>query len=206
MDNILGRLGLGSSDQSSQKLLRAPHGVYATRHTSYRPPPPGSESPPSPNPPPPPAPREDKDAYPQSTLSLWTPPPLFRQVSHLTLTSLCPFRMACSGQTTRPITPTAPSAALLGGVDRAPWLDPPPPPKRAQLTGPPKSCRDSPPGLGGDPDPKVSTKRKMGFLESARRGGSEKSSFFFCHVIGEKKIDQGVKKIFRTFGARVHNN
>ena len=32
---------------------------------------------------------------------------------------------------------------LRGGrLDRAPWLDPPPAPKRAQLTGPPKSYRD----------------------------------------------------------------
>ena len=28
---------------------------------------------------------------------------------------------------------------LGGGVDRTPWLDPPPAPKRAQLTEPPKS-------------------------------------------------------------------
>ena len=33
-----------------------------------------------------------------------------------------------------------PGLQLRGGVDRAPWLDPPP--KRAQLTGPPKSYRD----------------------------------------------------------------
>ena len=29
-----------------------------------------------------------------------------------------------------------------GGVDKAPWLDPPPPPNGAQLTGPPKSHGD----------------------------------------------------------------
>ena len=63
-----------------------------------------------------------------------------------------------------------------GGVDRAPWLDPPPP-KGAQLTGPPKSYRDGSPGLGGDPDPTIGKKMKMGFLESAHRGGSGKSSF-----------------------------
>ena len=40
-----------------------------------------------------------------------------------------------------------------GGVDRALWLDPAPPPKRAQLTGLPKSYRDGPPGPRGDPGP-----------------------------------------------------
>ena len=58
---------------------------------------------------------------------------------------------------------------------------------RAQLMGPPKSYRDCPPGLGGHPDPKIGKKLKMGSLESARRGGSEKTSFAMDLV--KKKLD-----------------
>ena len=82
-----------------------------------------------------------------------------------------------------------------GGFDRA--LRPDPPPKKAHLTGPPKSYRDRPTGLGGDPDPKMGKKMKMGFLESARRGGSEKSSFAMDLV--EKKLTNfNVQKNFHN--------
>ena len=46
-----------------------------------------------------------------------------------------------------------------GRVNRALWLDPPRPPKRAQSTGLPKSYRDGPPlGPRGDRGPKIGKK------------------------------------------------
>ena len=45
---------------------------------------------------------------------------------------------------------------------------------------------------------------KMGVLESARRGGSEKRSFAMYLV--KKLIIFNAKKIFGAFGVRVQNN
>ena len=45
-----------------------------------------------------------------------------------------------------------------GGVDRAPWLAPPPPPKRGSIDRTPKILLRLTPGLGGDPDPKIDKK------------------------------------------------
>ena len=82
---------------------------------------------------------------------------------------------------------------------------PPPPPKRAQIDGTPKILPRLPPGLGGDPDPKIGKKMKMGFLESARRGGSEKSSFAI-HLVKKNLTNFDAQKFFGAFGTRVHNN
>ena len=50
--------------------------------------------------------------------------------------------LCCHRDWKRPPCPLGQTGLAIerGGVDRAPWLDPPP--KRAQLTGPPKSYRD----------------------------------------------------------------
>ena len=84
------------------------------------------------------------------------------------------------------------------GGDAALWLDPPL--KRAQLAPPPPQILPRlTPGPGGDLDPKFG-KMKMGVLESARRGGSENSSFAMYLV---KWPSSMLKKIF---SARVHKN
>ena len=67
--------------------------------------------------------------------------------------------------------PTLPFHSQGLGVDTALWLDTPPSPKRAQLTSPPNPTETDPRG------PKFNKKKKMGFLYSTRRGGSEKPSF-----------------------------
>ena len=64
-----------------------------------------------------------------------------------------------------------------GGVNRAPLLDPPP--KRAPLPPPPPPPQillRLTPGPQRWPGPKIRQKKKMGFLESARREGSENTS------------------------------
>ena len=68
------------------------------------------------------------------------------------------------------------------------------PPRRAQLTGPPKSYRADPraPKVAG---PEIRQKRKTGFLESARRGGSEKSSFAMYLLGGKIDHFQWSKKL-----------
>ena len=102
-------------------------------------------------------------------------------------------------------------------VDTALWLDPRLP-HTAHLTPPAKILLTRTPwarrgpwapevtlGPGGDPDPKFGKKMKMGCLESARRGGSENSSFAMDLV---KKLSTvfNAQNNFRTFGSRVHNN
>ena len=72
--------------------------------------------------------------------------------------------------------------AFNWGVDRAPWLAPPPKKKAAHLTGP----RDSPPGLGGDPDPKNRLKNKNGIFGISALRGFRK--LITCLGSGEKKI------------------
>ena len=64
----------------------------------------------------------------------------------------------------------------VGGVDTALWLDPPPP-KKAQLTGPRNPTETEPRAPEVTRTQKIRQKMKMVFLEPARRGGSEKSSF-----------------------------
>ena len=54
---------------------------------------------------------------------------------------------------------------------------------------------------GGDPDSKNRQQMKMGFVESARRGGSENASFAM-YLVKEKKKTM-LKKVF---GVRVHNH
>ena len=45
----------------------------------------------------------------------------------------------------------------------------------------------------------------MGFVESARRGGSEKSSFAI-YLVEKNRPILLLKKIFGAFGARLHND
>ena len=75
------------------------------------------------------------------------------------------------------------SSRLWGGVRQySPLASPPPPPKRAQLTGRLNPTKIDPwawrrPGPKIQRKKKKKKKKKMGFLESVRRRGSEKSSF-----------------------------
>ena len=86
-----------------------------------------------------------------------------------------------------------------GGVDRAPWLDPPQ--KRGLIDGPPKILPRLTPGPRRWLRPKMWQKKmKMGFWESERQGGSEKSSFAIKLTIFNGQ------KIVRAFGARLHNH
>ena len=57
----------------------------------------------------------------------------------------------------------------LGGVDRAPWLDPPPHPKKGSIDRTPKIL-PRPWGLGGDLDPKIGKKRKWDFWNQCVEG------------------------------------
>ena len=90
------------------------------------------------------------------------------------------------------------------GVDTPLWLDRPPPPqkKEAQLTPPPQFLPRLTPRPRRRPRPKIRQKMKMGFLESARRGGSEKSSFAMYLV----KLPFDHFNAQKIFGARVHND
>ena len=60
--------------------------------------------------------------------------------------------------------------------------NPPPPPERLNCRGLQNPTETDPWAPGGHSDPKVSKRMKMGFLESARQGGSEKASFAMCLV------------------------
>ena len=69
------------------------------------------------------------------------------------------------------------------GVDRVPWLGPPP--QKGPIDGPPKILPILTPGARRWHGPEIRQKKmKMRFLESARRGGSEKSSFAMYLVGG----------------------
>ena len=61
-----------------------------------------------------------------------------------------------------------PGFRFRGGGSIEPSSRTPPSPKKGSIDGTPKIRPSLTPGLGGDPDPKVGEKKKMGFLESAR--------------------------------------
>ena len=56
-----------------------------------------------------------------------------------------------------------------GGVDRAPWLDPPPSPKMGSIDGT-QNPTETDPGLGGDPHPKLGKKMKWDFWNQRVEG------------------------------------
>ena len=74
-----------------------------------------------------------------------------------------------------------------GGVDRAPWLDPPLPQKRAQLTGPPNPTETERRASEVTQTHKSAKNENGIFGISASRGFRK---VIICHTFGEKKIDQ----------------
>ena len=72
-------------------------------------------------------------------------------------------------------------------VSGSPLARPPPPPKRAQLTGLPKSYRDGPPGPRGDPGPKFGKKNENGIFGISALRGLRK--VIICHGFGENVFD-----------------
>ena len=78
-----------------------------------------------------------------------------------------------------------------GGVDRALRPDPPPSPKKGSIDRTPKIL----PRLTPGPPPKIGKKRKWDFLDSARQGGSEKSSFAI-YLVKKKSTNFSAQKNF----------
>ena len=85
-----------------------------------------------------------------------------------------------------------------GGGDRA--LRPDPPPQKGSIDRTPKILPRLTPRAS-----EVTQTQSGFFLESARRGGSEKSSFAILLVKKNRPILM-IKKIFGAFAARLHND
>ena len=74
---------------------------------------------------------------------------------------------------------------LEGGVDTAPWRDPPPPKKGAQLTGPPNPTKTDPRAPELTQTQKTAKKWKWIFGISASRGFRK---VIICRAFGEKNL------------------
>ena len=91
-----------------------------------------------------------------------------------------------------------------GGVDRAPWLEPPPP-QKGSIDGTPQNPTETDPQALEVPQTQKSAKKWKWDFWNQRVEGSEKSSFAIYSV---KKNCQFLmlKKIFGAFSASAYNN